>query len=46
VEIAHKFLELSDGVVPASNAHRVIDEIGKFENCESIGKLLSLMAAV
>jgi 2-methylcitrate dehydratase len=46
VEIADKFLTLSDGVIPASRAHRVIDGIRQFERCEDIGKLLSLMAAV
>jgi 2-methylcitrate dehydratase len=45
-EIANKFLELSNGVMAASNAQRVIDEIGEFEKCENVGDLLSHMIAV
>jgi 2-methylcitrate dehydratase len=45
-EIGDKFLELSNGVMAALNAQRVIDEVAEFEKCENVGTLLSHMIAV
>ena len=44
-DIERKFFELTDGMLTAARAQRVIDEVWKFENCQRIGDVMSSMKA-
>ncbi|MEO7726661.1 MAG: MmgE/PrpD family protein [Burkholderiales bacterium] len=42
-EIERKFFELADGILPVARVEQIIEEVGTFEQCESIGELLGHM---
>ena len=43
-DVERKLFELTDGVIPRARAQQVIEMVGRFEHCASVGEVLGLFA--